>query len=279
MKSPASLLYEFGDLRLDPGKRVLTRRDGTPVPLPSRAYDTLLFLVEHNDVVLDKERLMEAVWPDSIVEENNLTQCISTLRRIFGEAPGAHRFIVTVPGRGYRFVAEVKAVSEAELAEISHASAAQGDEKETAVPAEAASSLSSRKPFAYLLVAGLVMSALAVGAFVFWRTRAQPASVSPVKTIAVLPFKPVVAEARDQVLELGMTETLIARLGNLNEIGPPVEFGPALRRSRTKRSRGRSCARCAIGARRNHSTLGRSHPGHRTADGRAEWRVTLDRQL
>jgi DNA-binding winged helix-turn-helix (wHTH) protein len=58
--------------------------------------------------VLDKERLMEAVWPDSIVEENNLTQNISALRRVFGETPGSHQYIVTVPGRGYRFVAEVK---------------------------------------------------------------------------------------------------------------------------------------------------------------------------
>src|SRR6185295_1272246 len=56
----------------------------------------------------DKERLMEAVWPDSIVEENNLTQNISTLRRVFGEKPDSHLFIVTVPGRGYRFVADVR---------------------------------------------------------------------------------------------------------------------------------------------------------------------------
>ena len=64
----------------------------------------MLYLVEHHDTVLDKEQLMEAVWPDSIVEENNLTQNISALRRAFGETPGSHRFIVTVPGRGYRFV-------------------------------------------------------------------------------------------------------------------------------------------------------------------------------
>src|SRR5260370_41233454 len=65
-------------------------------------------MVEHHDTVLDKERLMEAVWPDSIVEENNLSQNISTLRRIFGETPGSHSYIVTVPGRGYRFVAQVR---------------------------------------------------------------------------------------------------------------------------------------------------------------------------
>ena len=89
-------------------KRLLWRRDGSAVPLTPRVFETLLYLVQHNNVVLDKERLMEAVWPDSIVEENNLSQNISTLRRVFGENPGSHRFIVTVPGRGYRFVAEVR---------------------------------------------------------------------------------------------------------------------------------------------------------------------------
>src|SRR3954447_11396093 len=108
IKASPTILYEFGEFRLDPANHVLSRRDGTPVPLTPRAFDTLLFLVEHHDTVLDKERLMEAVWPDSIVEENNLSQHISTLRRVFGETPGSHHYIATVPGRGYRFVADVK---------------------------------------------------------------------------------------------------------------------------------------------------------------------------
>ena len=107
MNAPAARVYEFGDFRLDAGKRLLWRAD-TQVPLTPRVFETLLYLVEHHDAVLDKERLMEAVWPDSIVEENNLTQNISSLRRVFGETPGSHHYIVTVPGRGYRFVADVK---------------------------------------------------------------------------------------------------------------------------------------------------------------------------
>ena len=104
---PSANLYEFGAFQLDPAKRLLRRLDGTPVPLTSRVFETLLFMVEHHDAVLDKERIMEAVWPDSIVEENNLAQAISKLRQVFGETPGSHSYIVTVPGRGYRFVAEV----------------------------------------------------------------------------------------------------------------------------------------------------------------------------
>src|SRR6266436_8669407 len=108
MQAAPAHLYEFGDFRLDTARRLLRQLDGTTVPLTPRVFETLLYMVEHRDIVLDKERLMEAVWPDSIVEENNLTQNISTLRRVFGETPGSHHYIVTVPGRGYRFVAEVR---------------------------------------------------------------------------------------------------------------------------------------------------------------------------
>jgi len=108
MQTPPVDIYEFGGFQLDPAKRLLRRLDGTPVPLTPRVFETLLYMVEHHDSALDKERIMEAVWPDSIVEENNLAQAISKLRQVFGETPGSHNYIVTVPGRGYRFVAEVK---------------------------------------------------------------------------------------------------------------------------------------------------------------------------
>ena len=80
------------------------RDDGAP---HSAGFQNAPILVEHHDAVLDKEQIMEAVWPDSIVEENNLAQAISKLRQVFGEPPGTESYIVTVPGRGYRFVAEV----------------------------------------------------------------------------------------------------------------------------------------------------------------------------
>ena len=98
MRTPPANLYEFGDFQLDTAKRRLRRLDGTPIPLTPRVFDTLLYMVEHHDSVLDKERIMEAVWPDSIVEENNLAQAISKLRQVFGETPGSHSYIMTVPG-------------------------------------------------------------------------------------------------------------------------------------------------------------------------------------
>jgi DNA-binding winged helix-turn-helix (wHTH) protein/tetratricopeptide (TPR) repeat protein len=101
--------YEFDGFRIEAGKRLLLR-DGAPVPLTPKVFDTLLHLVLHKGEILEKEALMQAIWPDTIVEENNLNQNISTLRRVLGESRGENRYIVTVPGRGYRFIAAVEAV-------------------------------------------------------------------------------------------------------------------------------------------------------------------------
>jgi len=111
MADGAPRLYEFGDFRLDQRRRTLLGRDGAPVPLAAKAFETLSYLVEHAGRVVDKDELMRAVWPDTAVEENNLTQNISLLRRLFGESRGEHRYIATVPGRGYQLVATVRVVT------------------------------------------------------------------------------------------------------------------------------------------------------------------------
>jgi TolB-like protein/DNA-binding winged helix-turn-helix (wHTH) protein/tetratricopeptide (TPR) repeat protein len=104
----ALLIYEFADFRLDAQRRVLSSRiDGQPIQVTGKVIDTLVYFVEHAGVLLDKQTLLAALWPNVVVEESNLTQTMHTLRRVLGERPGEHRFIVTVPGRGYRFVADV----------------------------------------------------------------------------------------------------------------------------------------------------------------------------
>ena len=104
-------IYEFGGFRLHLRQRLLFSSDNQPVALSPRAFETLVVLVEQAGEMLDKSELMRKVWPKAVVEENSLNQCITQLRRALGERPGEHRFIVTEPGRGYRFVAEVRAVS------------------------------------------------------------------------------------------------------------------------------------------------------------------------
>lgn len=107
MSEQQSRFLEFDTFRLDRVRRRLLN-EGRIVPLTSKVFDTLLALVEGGGEVVEKEDLMKKVWPDSFVEEGNLTQNISVLRKALGESPGAHRYIVTVPRVGYRFVAEVK---------------------------------------------------------------------------------------------------------------------------------------------------------------------------
>src|SRR5215210_1704196 len=109
MSKKVAHFYDFGPYRVDALKRLLLR-DGEPVPLTSKVFDTLFTLVSHSGEVLEKGELMTALWPDRFVEENNLTQNVSTLRKALGEHRSEHRYIVTIPGRGYSFVAPVREV-------------------------------------------------------------------------------------------------------------------------------------------------------------------------
>src|SRR6266700_4122780 len=108
--------YEFGQFRVDEGERLLLRQ-GVPVPLAPKVFDTLLALVRDRGHVLEKERLMKELWPDTFVEESNLTYNISQLRKALGEGAG-DRYIETIPRRGYRFMAPVREEDEETAAVI-----------------------------------------------------------------------------------------------------------------------------------------------------------------
>jgi len=105
--------YEFGLFLLDTDRQLLLK-ELQPIALTPKTYDTLLVLVESGGRLLSKEELMKALWPDSFVEDSNLTQQISMIRKALGESPGEDRYIVTVQGRGYRFAASVKPFSNRE---------------------------------------------------------------------------------------------------------------------------------------------------------------------
>jgi eukaryotic-like serine/threonine-protein kinase len=107
MREPSTRSFEFGPFTLDAGKRLLLR-DGEPVPLAPKVLDTLLALIEHRQDVVSKEQLLSRVWADAVIEEGGLARNISLLRKILGEKPDDHHYIVTVPARGYRFVAQVR---------------------------------------------------------------------------------------------------------------------------------------------------------------------------
>jgi DNA-binding winged helix-turn-helix (wHTH) protein len=111
--SAAQQRIEFAGFRLDSKKRQLTTLEGETVSLNSRAFDTLLALIARRGETLSKQELLEIVWPNVVVEENNLNQAISALRKALGDTQDRHRIIITIPGRGYCFVADLKVVHEA----------------------------------------------------------------------------------------------------------------------------------------------------------------------
>jgi DNA-binding winged helix-turn-helix (wHTH) protein/tetratricopeptide (TPR) repeat protein len=104
-------LYEFDKFRVNADRGVLLRGD-QPIALTAKAFEILLVLIRHQNETVSKDALLKAVWPDTFVEEANLTQHISMLRKALGEAPQDRRYIATMPGRGYRFVAELREVPE-----------------------------------------------------------------------------------------------------------------------------------------------------------------------
>ncbi len=219
MNESQAQIYEFDDFRVDAVKRLLIKGDGEQIPLTPKVFDTLLYLVENSGKVIEKDELMREIWTDTIVEENNLSQNISILRRILGEKRGEHRFIATIPGHGFKFVASVKSEPSASAGglnaeEIYPRINTDEHRFETEIQ-NPKSEIQNRKIYAFAAVILLI----AVGAtFYFWRDSNKSVAVSSIKSIAVLPFKPLVADNRDEVLEVGMADTLIARLGNNREI-------------------------------------------------------------
>jgi len=129
--APRTRLFEFDPFTLNPLKRIVLHGN-EPVPMTPKCFDILLALVERNGEVLVKEELMERVWPDTAVEEGNLNRHISTLRKVLGESPNDHRYIVTVPGRGYRFVADVREVLEESATVMRHEPNGSGEAGEDA---------------------------------------------------------------------------------------------------------------------------------------------------
>lgn len=197
-----SALYEFGDFALEVGRQRLRRRDtGEAIALTAKAFDTLVYLVERAEQTLDREALLRALWPGVIVEENSLSQTISTLRQALGEAPGENRYILTIPRRGYRFVAKVT----------------QLDESAAPTPSQLPSPpLPAQAPARWGRIAW-IGGVLAILIAAVWlsvvATRTRQAAPATSQTLAILPFKPLLPAERNESLELGMTESLIASLG------------------------------------------------------------------
>ena len=193
--------YEFGFFRVDRVTRQLLR-DGESVRLTAKAFDTLVVLLANHGSTVSKDELMDAVWGNTAVEENNLTQQISALRKALGQGAREHKYIVTVNGRGYSFVAPVRLVTET----------VQSATEVVAIPEPRRwYEYAALKPILGAFIFGLVVAS---GVFIV-ELRHAVSRPTP-QTIAVLPFRST--DGSDDALGAGMRYTLEAKLGNLQEM-------------------------------------------------------------
>ena len=210
---PASERLAFGDFTLQRSQQRVLRGDGSELALTPRLFSALLLFVDNPDTLLDKETLMHTLWPGLVVEENNLSQTVSSLRRALGDEPAGSRYIQTVARRGFRFIAPVTLLDDAQpLPAAVAADPPLAPETTTAEPAAPVIPGTTTRQGRRLALAG--GSAAAVVGTVLWLRGWGPAEESPLAraTLAVLPFKPLAAESRDELLELGMADSLITRL-------------------------------------------------------------------
>ena len=272
MSSEHSEIYEFDKFRLDVSERILWRA-GERIALSEKAFDTLCALVRRGNRLVSKDELLTEIWADAIVEENNLDKNISILRKVLGERASTGKFIETVRGHGFRFIAEVRREEENRgrgegekgrkgEREISPPSANGLDlsepptiaggldatelqtsnddsqvENQSEIPnlksqIQTSENNQAQRPktkdqkpnrFRLVAVVGGLIIVLSLLVFYVWRSGEKSAVTgAPVKTIAVLPFKSLGAENRNEALELGMADTLIAKLGGEEMIVRPL---------------------------------------------------------
>ena len=190
MVTEPNVLYEFGPFRVDPDKQVLLRED-QPVAITPKVFETLLILVRHSREVVSKDELMKAVWPDAFVEEANLSQNIFMLRKALGDTPEDRRYIVTLPGRGYRFSAHVRTVMRdgEDLVIESRSRAQMVVEQTDRAPDETLPALptSLRRKWKHLLPIGAALALLVLVTLFFLRMR-HPIVLGKTDSVLVADF-------------------------------------------------------------------------------------------
>jgi DNA-binding winged helix-turn-helix (wHTH) protein/TolB-like protein/Tfp pilus assembly protein PilF len=215
MKTREYQVYEFGEFRLDAAKRKLIRGDGEVVPVTSRVFETLLYLVRNTGSIIDKDELMSAVWSDTVVEENNLNKNISKLRRILGDKLGENQFIATIAGRGYQFVAEVREIDDRSKAQPEILSEIQ---LIPIMPGDHSNPDGKPARFWFITLAAVCVLGLTSFALYLWRENPRFSGDPTIKSVAVLPFKQLLGEQRNEALELGMADAMIAKLSGVENL-------------------------------------------------------------
>lgn len=211
-------IYEFESFRVDADERVLFR-DGEPVPVTPKAFEILLMLVESNGHIVEKDDLMKRVWPDTFVEEANLANNISVLRKILADVPSGAQLIQTIPKRGYRFAAPIqesdRQTDDLIFEKRTIASVIIEDPQD---PPEPSVGAARARRLRLGIAASLTVALALLTYFVLTNSNQSKSAPGIGNSIAVLPFKSLSSDAADDFLGLGMSDALITRLGGVSEV-------------------------------------------------------------
>jgi len=238
VEQPAGRFYRFGRFRIEVDQCLLLR-EGKPFPLSAKAFDALLILVERNGQVVEKEELLESLWPHTAVEENNLTQVVSRLRRALGEDPHGRSYVETVPRRGYRFVGSVSRSPDSDLHQNN------GEKLRQTLPIrQAGAKRAAAFGLALGVTTGLIVFAISsrripnpfrrIGSGQAVSKLAPEAGVNESKYAVVLPFEVGREQKSMDYLAEGLAEALTAKLRRLRgvQVAPLMEVtGPETIRS------------------------------------------------
>ena len=207
-------LYVFGPFRVDVAERLFLR-DDKPVAITAKAFDTLVVLLENPGHLVTKAELLKSIWPDTVVEEQNVAVTVSMLRKALGDEGPEHRYIKTVARQGYRFVAEIKEAESEAPSEETH----RGEVTIAQPPLQAPQTpaLSIRRPSRIVAALLSVAAALVISAGAVLLVR-KAAKVPSIRTLAILPFQSNDREPGAGYLRLGVADALTTRLAATGKV-------------------------------------------------------------
>ena len=226
MRLTAQVLYEFDRFRLDPAEQLLLS-DGKPVSITPKAFQILCVLIQSNGRLIDKDDLIKKVWPNSFVEEANLSVNISALRKALGDTPDGQKFIGTVPKRGYRFVMPVREIrngSQTETTKQEASAPTRPSALDVQNPVLTGPTTPDAVPFTRRLrLAGIGALLIIVLGFIGYSVYKRPTTVARVSTVeprrlAILPFQNLNHDPNSDFLGFSLADAVITKLGYISTL-------------------------------------------------------------
>ncbi|MDQ4120734.1 MAG: winged helix-turn-helix domain-containing protein [Acidobacteriota bacterium] len=223
--STNEIIYCFDDVTVD-SENFRAQKNGRNITLTPRAFDVLIFLIKNAGRAVEKQEIFEAVWKDTFVTDNALTKIIKEIRHAIDDDAAHPRYIETVPKRGYHFICEIERKPKQVTPEIEITPNEEIILEKDDEPIENVLQPSHQKNpqhfgFSKTVLALSLAGLISISLLAIWlMIRQEPAEApsSTIRSLAVLPFKPLNSDSRDESLELGMAETLITRLSNLRQV-------------------------------------------------------------